>query len=312
MDYPPGRIAGSGISHSAHNPARPYPPLARAARLVQSLLMRVAVVGHVEWVEFVRVERMPVVGEIVHARSWWQEPGGGGAGAAVQLRKLAGEATFFTALGDDSLGARARAELEKHGVKVAATTRPEPTRRALTHVDSEGERTITVLGERLAPRSADDLPWDELAGMDAVYFTAGDTGALERARAARVLVATARVLPVLTRAGLQLDALVGSARDESERFSPADVDPPPRLCVWTDGAAGGEYEVEGRRASYPATPSGPVIDRYGAGDSFAAGLTYGLAVGMASAPALELAARCGAAVVGGSGPYSTQLERAEA
>ena len=29
--------------------------------------MRVAVVGHVEWVEFVRVENVPRAGEIVHA-----------------------------------------------------------------------------------------------------------------------------------------------------------------------------------------------------------------------------------------------------
>ena len=40
--------------------------------------MRVAVVGHVEWVEFARVERVPVAGEIVHALDAWEEPGGGG------------------------------------------------------------------------------------------------------------------------------------------------------------------------------------------------------------------------------------------
>src|SRR5918911_3172971 len=72
---------------------------ARRRRMRQSRLMRVAVVGHVEWVEFVRVATMPVVGEIVHAEDWWEEPGGGGAGAAVQLRKLAGRGAFYTALG---------------------------------------------------------------------------------------------------------------------------------------------------------------------------------------------------------------------
>jgi ribokinase len=40
--------------------------------------MRVAVVGHVEWIEFARVERMPAAGEIVHASDAWEEPGGGG------------------------------------------------------------------------------------------------------------------------------------------------------------------------------------------------------------------------------------------
>ena len=75
--------------------------------------MRVAVVGHVEWIEFARVEHLPAPGEIVHATEGWELPGGGGAVAAVQLARLAGECLFITALADDPLGrargARARA-----------------------------------------------------------------------------------------------------------------------------------------------------------------------------------------------------------
>ena len=41
--------------------------------------MRVAVVGHVEWVEFARVEAVPKPGEIAHAFETWEEPAGGGA-----------------------------------------------------------------------------------------------------------------------------------------------------------------------------------------------------------------------------------------
>ena len=47
-------------------------------------------VGHVEWVEFARVDRVPLAGEIVHATDTWEEVGGGGAVAAVQLARLAG------------------------------------------------------------------------------------------------------------------------------------------------------------------------------------------------------------------------------
>ena len=82
--------------------------------------MRVAVVGHVEWVEFVRVEHVPAPGEIVHALESWEEPGGGGAVAAVQLARLAGGCLFLTALGDDALGRRAESELEALGVRVEA------------------------------------------------------------------------------------------------------------------------------------------------------------------------------------------------
>src|SRR3954452_19694740 len=180
--------------------------------------MKAGVVGHVEWIEFARVERVPLAGEIVHAQEAWEEPGGGGAVAAVQLAKLAGEATFFTALGDDELGHRARRELEALGVRMEAAFRPEPQRRGFVYVDAGAERTITVIGDRMGPRAADSLPWDELGSFDAVYFTAGDSGAAHKARAARTLVSSARGIETLAEAHVELDALVASGSDEGERY----------------------------------------------------------------------------------------------
>lgn len=265
--------------------------------------------GHVEWVEFARVERMPLPGEIVHAAESWEEPGGGGSVSAVQLAKLAGGCTFFTALGDDELGHHAKAALERHGLRVEAVFRDGPQRRAFVHTDAAAERTITVMGDRLGPRGADPLPWEELTDADAVYLTAGDPGAVRRARAARTLVSTPRGIEALAEAGVELDALVASGSDRGERYSPGDLDPPPRLVVRTAGAAGGEWETAGgEKGRYGATRlPGPARDAYGAGDSFAAGLTYGLAAGMELRDALELAARCGAACITGRGPYQGQL-----
>ena len=57
---------------------------------VRLATMHVGVVGHVEWIEFARVPEVPGPGAIVHASEVWEEPGGGGAVAAVQLAKLAG------------------------------------------------------------------------------------------------------------------------------------------------------------------------------------------------------------------------------
>jgi ribokinase len=271
--------------------------------------MRAAVVGHVEWIEFGRVDHVPAPGEIVHVSDSWQEPGGGGAVAAVQLCKLAGGATLYTALGDDEIGHRAKLELERLGLRVQAAFRPEPQRRGYVHVDASGERTITVIGDRLGPRADDPLPWEELDETDAVYFTAGDRGAVEHARRAKTLVASARGLETLTEAGVELDALLASAKDPGERYETGDLEPPPRLVVRTAGASGGEYEAsDGRRGRWEATPlPGPVSDMYGCGDSFAAGVTYGLGAGLPVQEALELGARCGAACATGRGPYAAQL-----
>ena len=273
--------------------------------------MRVAVVGHVDYAEFARVERVPSPGEIVHADPVWEEPAGGGAVAAVQLAKLAGAALFMTALGDDERGRRAERELTELGLRVETAWRPEPQRRAFVYLDDAGERTITVLNRRLAPRAADPLPWPELAQTDAVYLTAGDPAAVRAARAARVLVATVRAFDALAASGVELDALVASANDAGERYEPGSLDPPPRVVVRTAGAAGGEWEAaDGSRGRWEPTPlPGEPVDSYGSGDSFAAGLTYGLGAGRALPAALELAARCGAACLTGRGPYEGQLRQ---
>src|SRR4029077_20301263 len=116
---------------------------------------------------------------------------------------------------DDELGRRAREELELRGVRVHASTAREPQRWAFTHIDETGERTITPVGRKLRPKGNDDtLPWDELRGADAVFFVAGDGDALHRARGARILTATSRELAVLRRAAVELDALIGSGKDE--------------------------------------------------------------------------------------------------
>jgi ribokinase len=271
--------------------------------------MRVAVVGHVEWVEFARVERVPRPGEIVPALETWEEPAGGGAVAAAQLARLVGSCLFFTALGADELGRRSRAELTNLGIEVRAIPDADPTRRAFTHVDETGERTITVLGEKLRPRGGDSrLPWRELAGLDAVFFVSGDAEALHHARLARTLVAAARELPTLREAGVELDALVGSGEDEGELYHPGELDPPPHVVVTTSGGLGGWVQPGG--PFRPAPVPGTIVDAYGCGDSFAAGLTYGLGRGDSIEDAVALAARCGAAVMTGRGPYEAQLEEA--
>jgi ribokinase len=276
-------------------------------------MVRVGVVGHVEWLDFAVVPRLPRPGEILHARSTFEEPAGGGAVAAVQLRKLAGAATLYCALGEDELGTRAQAELrERHEVDVRAARRPGLQRRAFTFLDDAHERTITVLGPRLVPHGEDPLAWAELARWDGVYFTGGDVAALRAARAARVLVATARAIETIAGSGVELDVLLGSAADPGEAIDATKLDPPPRHVVLTRGAEGGRWsDAGGGAGEWVAAPlPGAPVDAYGCGDSFAAGVTFGLAEGRPLAAALELGARCGAACLCGRGPYSGQLESA--
>lgn len=271
--------------------------------------MRVAVVGHVEWTRLAHVEQVPNAGGIAHASMLWEGPAGGGAVAAVQMAKLAGECDFFTALGDDRLGALARDELQRHGVSVKAGMRLVATCEAVSLVDQSRERTTITLGERLAPIEADLLPWEQMIAYDAVFFVSGDCGAARAARAAEILVATSRELATIAGSGVHLDALVGSANDPAERYDPdmlaAD---PPDLVVVTDGANGGTYHTVSDQDRYDAADlPGSIVDTYGVGDSFAATLTFALGRRNAPANALAMAARAGAACACGRGPFAGQV-----
>jgi ribokinase len=265
--------------------------------------VRAAVVGHVEVIEFVPVEHVPRPGDIVHASESWEQAAGGGSVAAVQFAKLADETLFFTALGADAYGRRALEELRGRGIVVHAAMVDQPQRRGFTYIDESGERTITTIGPKIGPRGHDaGLPWHELDRCDAVYFCAGDVDALQLARRGRVLVATARELTTLRRAGVELDALVGSGKDDAERYRSGELDPEPRLVVTTSGALGGWAQPGGPFSAAPIP--GPVDDAYGAGDCFVAGLGFALASGLEIPDALDFASRCGAAALTGPGVHA--------
>jgi ribokinase len=259
--------------------------------------VRAAVVGHVEWVEFARVPRWPEAGAIIHATDVWSEPAGGGAVVARQLALLAGRCELFTAFGKDEAGRSAVRRLAELGLDIHVQ-HPwiSTTRRAWTHLDDRGERTITVLGDKLLPFGP--LP---LEGYDVVFFVSGDAEALRSARQARFLAATLREGPTLREAGVPFDLLVGSANDPGERYDGALE---ARTVVLTDGRHGGTANGEPFDA---VEVPGPVVDTYGAGDSFGAALAFALARGDDLPHALDLAARAGAAVLTGRGPYTSQL-----
>jgi ribokinase len=262
--------------------------------------LRLAVVGHVEWCTFARVPRLPGQGAIVHATDVWEEAAGGGGVAAVQLARLNGSCELFTATSVTAAGA-----LTALGVTVHFVERP--LRRAFVHTDGDGERTITVLGDRVVPHGDDPLPWERLAQCDAVYYTGGDAAAATHARAARLMVATPRAHD--SAGAVEIDALVMSGNDADESAWAASLRA--RRTFYTDGERGGRWvggDLSGGEWAAAPLP-GPAVDAYGCGDSFAAGLTFALARGDAVEDALAFAAACGAACLTGRGPYGATLPR---
>ena len=273
---------------------------------------RVAVIGHIEWLTH-GIGPMPLPGQITYLAEPFDEPAGGGGVSAAQVAKLGADCRFFTALGSDATGAAARAGMEAQGVTVLAEVRDEPHTRALSAVTQlGGDRAIVVVGRAASPLADDPLPWDELDGCAAVYFTGHDPATLVEARRARALVVTSRRLSQLIESGVRADVLVASDADASEFVDPALLPVAPGAIVWTQGAAGGRYaRADGSTGRWDAAPlPGPPVDSYGCGDSFVAGLTVGLARSLDLDGALALGARCGAACLTGRGALAPQLVEA--
>jgi ribokinase len=270
--------------------------------------LRIAVIGHVEHVTLGRVPVVPRAGEIAHLQDPRWFPGGGGGVAFAQLARSDAEVHLFTALGDDEAAREVATALAATGARIHAVHRRAPHTRDVVLVGPGGERTIVVVGQPLHPAASDPLPWKLLASCDAAYFTAEDPAALRAAREARLLVVTARRRAALAASGVRADVVVASAVDPREASTLADYPVRPGALVLTEGAAGGRIETAAATVRFRAPPSPPEIaSAYGAGDSFAAALTYHLAAGLDVAQACARAGPHGAAVLRALDPREGQL-----
>lgn len=273
-------------------------------------MTNVGVVGHVEWVEFALVDHAPSPGEIVVARETFADVGGGGGVAAVHLGQLAGAAPrLLTAVGSGEIGTRALERLAELGVSAHAARRDGPQPRAIAALSADGQRTITVLDPPAGPRGSDVLPWNVLAGLDAVLLTAGDDGARYATRSAPIVVATAQAVEGHEDGSIRLDALVLSAADAGHVELVTRMARPPELVIATDGARGGTWTaLDGRSGGWaPAPVPGPIVDEFGAGDAFVAALTLALGRALPIDAAVHYAAQAGALALTGRGPYGASL-----
>ena len=236
-----------------------------------------AVVGHVEWVNFLKVDQLPKPGVISHSKKSLGYPAGGGSIIAKTLSDLTlNQVHFFTALGNDDYGDKCFEFLSGMGIKLHVAWLDKPTRKGFSLIDSQGERAITVIGERLAPNYKDCLDWSILKNMDGIFITASDSKIFKMARSASILCTTPRVgMNTINESNVLVDGLIGSNLDPDEIFSFSELCVKPKYTIKTEGEKGGIIFPGGR---YDAIKNNnPKVDSYGCGDSFAAGILYGLA-----------------------------------
>jgi ribokinase len=270
---------------------------------------RIAVVGHVEHVTLGRIDGVIEPGGIAHLTDARFLPGGGGGIAFAQLCRSDAEIHLFTAVGGDEAGRAVDALIRVHPdrVHVHAAVRATDHPRVVVVVDRHGRRTIVVTREPLHPAASDPLPWSILADCDAVYFTGTDPESLRLARGARRLVVTARRFAALQAAAVAPDVIVGSVEDPRENRELAAYEPSPGALVLTDGPRAVRVlrRAGVRLVDAPTAPE-RVVGDYGAGDSFAAALTFFVGKGLTVEEACVRACPYGAAVLRGMDPLEVQ------
>ena len=266
--------------------------------------LRFAVIGHVEWMNFLEVDSLPKAGIICHSKRSLEMPAGGGGVIAKTLREITtGEVHFFTSLGNDYYGGQTKEIYEKMGINLHIAWRNSPTRKGFSLVDKSGERSITIVGDRLAPSLKDNLSWHLLKEMDGIFITAGDEDIFKESRSCPILCATPRVgIQTISNSNVFLDALVGSNLDPGENYSLSDLSKIPKFMIKTEGKDGGILFPGGRfKAIHNDTP---IIDSYGCGDSFAAGIIFGLASKWNIEKTVRLGTVLGSNCIGNFGPYA--------
>ena len=266
-----------------------------------------AVVGHVEWMNFLKVDQLPKPGVISHSEKSIEYPAGGGSVIAKTLSELTNnQVHFFTSLGNDYYGEQSFKILSNYGIRLHVAWRDKPTRKGFSLIDSNGERSITVIGERLAPTYKDKLDWNLFEKMDGIFITASDSEIFKKARIADSLCTTPRVgINIINKSNVFLDGLIGSNLDPGEVFSLSDISIKPKLIIKTEGENGGILYPGGR---YEALINAKQkIDSYGCGDAFAAGILYGLSSKWSIDKILSLAKLLGRDASECFGPYKINV-----
>jgi sugar/nucleoside kinase (ribokinase family) len=245
--------------------------------------------------------------------------GGSGANVAAWLASAGAEVVLVGAVGDDTRGRAARAELEAAGVEARLAVDAErATGTCIVLVAPGGERTMVPDPGANAGLEPSDLPDDafESAGhlhvagyallREASRVTART--AIERARARALSVSidpssaallSSAFLDLAAGADLLLPnadeatALTGEA--DPERAAARLAERVPEVVVTL--GAGGALWTDGRELVRVPSERARVLDSTGAGDAFAAGLLAARAEGASPEEALAAGCRLAASAV---------------
>lgn len=271
---------------------------------------RLIVVGSVNLDLVARVERLPVAGETLAARSLDRLPGGKGANQALAARRLGADVVLLACVGRDRAADEALALLRADGVDLTGVHGHPvlPTGHALITVDDAGETTIVVVagangevgGDATAAGPADAV----LTVLEIPDFAVAAAAA---AATGMFVLNAAPARPVAPDVLARADLVVVN---RAEYAALDGLDTAGAVAV-TLGGEGAQLRRGGRVVARATPPSTVVVDGTGAGDCFTAALTVAMLAGRTDEEALRYACAAGALAVSRTGAQPALPRAAE-
>jgi sugar/nucleoside kinase (ribokinase family) len=256
-----------------------------------------------------------------------QVSGGSAANTIAGVAALGGTAGFIGKVGDDEFGELFAHDLRSLGVELdlaIAKGHQGATGRCHVFVTPDAQRTMATYLGAANQLQVDDIREEIIARSEIVYLEGYLFDLPPAKEAIRRVVRTAHEHDALVALSLSdtfcverhrrdfldlvtadVDVLLANEAEAISLFQSATlahafdaVDELGILGVVTTGPRGAEVSTVHGVVTVPAAEVDPVVDQNGAGDLFAAGFLFGLAIGADPVEAAQLGSLCAGEVIG--------------
>lgn len=265
--------------------------------------------------QYLELKAYPVRGQDEFILGEFSMAGGCSVNMAATFNNLGGTAHMVSCLGPDAAGREILAYLDAHGFsKRYIDCGDEASGYCLVLLEQDGERTFLTKkgvesrfpGELLRGEEG-KITYALVTGYYLLSEHAGDiVNCVEKIAEKGGLVLfdpgplADRIDQKILKRAVSASRIV--AMNEAEAKQIGGIEDPSKLIVIKRGAAGGTVTRGQETFGYQAKRV-KAVDTTGAGDSFAAGLMFGLAKGMDLRAAVDLGVECAAITVTLKGPH---------